>query len=111
MRVTPERHGGVLRLRAGCYEEYKRYHAQVWPEVLALISSCHIRNYSIFHHDGLLFGFFEYWGEDFTADMDRMKADPMMRRWWDLMEPMQEPLPTRAEGEWWARMEEVFRHE
>ena len=55
--------------------------------------------------------FFEYWGEDFTADMDRMKADPMMRRWWDLMEPMQEPLPTRAEGEWWARMEEVFRHE
>ena len=63
MRMSPERHGGVLRLRAGCYEEYKRYHAQVWPEVLALISSCHIRNYSIFHHDGLLFGFFEYWGE------------------------------------------------
>jgi L-rhamnose mutarotase len=43
--------------------------------------------------------------------MERMKADPVMRRWWDLMEPMQEPLPTRAEGEWWARMEEVFRHE
>jgi L-rhamnose mutarotase len=24
------------------------------------------------------------------------------------MEPMQEPLPTRKEGEWWATMEEVF---
>jgi L-rhamnose mutarotase len=111
MKTAPERHGGVLRLRPGCYDEYKRYHDRVWPEVLSLISSCHIRNYSIFHHDGLLFGFFEYWGDDFQADMERMKADPVMRRWWDLMEPMQEPLPTRAEGERWARMEEVFRHE
>jgi len=24
------------------------------------------------------------------------------------MEPMQEPLPTRKQGEWWAEMEEVF---
>jgi L-rhamnose mutarotase len=111
MRTAPERHGGVLRLRPGCYDEYKRYHDRVWPEVLALISSCHIRNYSIFHHDGLLFGVFEYWGDDFQADMERMKADRVMRRWWDLMEPMQEPLSTRAEGEWWAGMEEVFRLE
>jgi L-rhamnose mutarotase len=24
------------------------------------------------------------------------------------MMPMQQPLPTRKEGEWWAEMEEVF---
>jgi L-rhamnose mutarotase len=24
------------------------------------------------------------------------------------MEPMQEPLSTRKDGEWWAEMEEVF---
>jgi L-rhamnose mutarotase len=24
------------------------------------------------------------------------------------MEPMQEPLSTRKQGEWWAEMEEVF---
>jgi hypothetical protein len=27
------------------------------------------------------------------------------------MESMQRPLPTRAPGEWWASMEEVFRQE
>jgi len=25
-----------------------------------------------------------------------------------VMKPMQEPLATRKEGEWWAEMEEVF---
>jgi len=24
------------------------------------------------------------------------------------MKPLQQPIPTRAEGEWWANMEEVF---
>ena len=37
-----------------------------------------------------------------------MAAAPRMREWWDIMEPMQEPLATREEGEWWAEMEEVF---
>ena len=37
-----------------------------------------------------------------------MAAAPRMREWWDIMEPMQEPLATRKEGEWWAEMEEVF---
>ncbi|RVB59416.1 L-rhamnose mutarotase, partial [Mesorhizobium sp. M7A.F.Ca.CA.004.06.1.1] len=27
---------------------------------------------------------------------------------WELCDPMQTPLPTRADGEWWAAMEEVF---
>jgi L-rhamnose mutarotase len=37
-----------------------------------------------------------------------MAADPKTREWWSTMMPMQEPLATRAEGEWWAGMEEVF---
>jgi L-rhamnose mutarotase len=28
--------------------------------------------------------------------------------WWDIVMPMREPLGTRAAGEWWAEMEEVF---
>ncbi len=104
----PVRYGQVLRVRAGKFEEYRRAHAAVWPEVLATISRCHIRNYSIFHKDGLLYACFEYWGDDFAADMKLMAADPATQRWWALMEPLQEPLPTRAPGEWWARMEEVF---
>ncbi|TVR31699.1 MAG: L-rhamnose mutarotase [Spirochaetaceae bacterium] len=105
------RHGQVIRLREGMLDEYRRQHAAVWPEVAARIRDCNIRNYSIFHKDGLLFAYFEYHGNDFAADGARMAADPKTQQWWALMKPMQEPLPTREEGEWWAEMEEVFYQE
>lgn len=110
MRTKPERYGSVLRLRPERLEEYKREHEAVWPEVLSAISNSHIRNYSIYHHEGWLFSYLEYWGEDFAADMAQMATDPATQRWWAFMEPMQDPLPSRAPGEWWARMEEVFHH-
>jgi L-rhamnose mutarotase len=80
----------------------------VWPGVLERIAKSSIKNYSVFHKEGWLFSYFEYWGDDFDADMRLMAADPDTRRWWAIMEPMQDPLPSRAPGEWWARMEEVF---
>jgi L-rhamnose mutarotase len=106
--TSPVRYGMLLRLRPERYEEYVRYHKAVWPGVLARIAACSIRNYSIFHREGWLFSYFEYWGDDFEADMRLMAADLEVRRWWAVMEPMQDPLPTRAPGDWWARMEEVF---
>jgi L-rhamnose mutarotase len=103
-----KRYGQVLRVKPESFEEYKRYHADVWPEVLDMIRQCNIRNYSIFHKDGYLFAYFEYVGDDFDADMAKMAADPKTQEWWDIMMPMQQPLETRAEGEWWANMERVF---
>ena len=103
-----KRYGSVIRVRPESIEEYKRYHAAVWPGVLAMIHSCNIRNYSIFLKDDFLFGYFEYHGTDYTADMAKMAADPKTQEWWDVMMPMQKPLETRASGEWWANMEEVF---
>jgi hypothetical protein len=38
----------------------------------------------------------------------KMAADQTTQEWWAVMMPMQEPLPTRKPGEWWAEMEEVF---
>ncbi len=102
------RYGQLIRVRPDKLAEYKRYHAHAWPEVLAKITECNIRNYSIFYKDGLLFAYFEYVGSDFDADMAKMAADPKTQEWWAIMKPMQEPIPTRAPGEWWADMEEVF---
>ncbi|MCK5094318.1 MAG: L-rhamnose mutarotase [Spirochaetes bacterium] len=28
-----ERHGSVIKIRPGKLEEYKKYHADVWPEM------------------------------------------------------------------------------
>ncbi len=103
-----KRYGMTLQVWPEKLEEYKQLHAAVWPDVLRMISDCNIRNYSIFLKDGWLFSYFEYVGTDFPADMARMAADPTTQKWWELCEPCQMPLETRAPGEWWATMEEVF---
>jgi L-rhamnose mutarotase len=101
----------VLKLQPGAYEEYKKLHAAVWPSVLRMISDCNIRNYSIYHKDGYLFSYFEYTGKDFAADMRKMADDPETQRWWSVCMPLQQPLDTRKEGEWWSDMEELFHTE
>jgi len=103
-----KRYGQLIGLRPGAKENYVRYHARVWPEVLKTIHECNIRKYSIFLKNNTLFAYFEYIGDDFQADMQKMVADPKTQEWWAIMKPMQQPVPTRAEGEWWANMEEVF---
>jgi len=111
-----ERYGSVIGVRPEKIEEYRKLHAAVWPDVLRMITACNIRNYSIYLRrlpDGkhYLFSHFEYVGSDYEADMARMAADPTTQRWWDVCMPCQEALPDRAEGEWWAAMEEVFHCE
>jgi L-rhamnose mutarotase len=103
-----ERYGMVIKIKPEKLEEYKELHADVWPEVLGMIRNCNIRNYSIYLKDGYLFSYFEYHGDNFAADMAKMAADPTTRDWWILTDPCQEPLESRGEGEWWAKMEEVF---
>ncbi|NOY80523.1 MAG: L-rhamnose mutarotase [Kiritimatiellaeota bacterium] len=108
-----KRYGLVIGVREEKLDEYKRLHAAVWPEVLAMIKACNIENYSIFLRrmpDGshYLFSYFEYTGDDYEADMARMAADPVTRDWWARCKPCQLPLEDRAENEWWAAMDEVF---
>ena len=103
-----QRYGMMIGLRPEAEKEYREAHAQVWPAVLDMIRECNIRNYSIYLRDGKLFSYFEYHGSDFEADMAKMAADPTTKKWWAIMEPMQEPLANRKPGEWWAAMEEVF---
>lgn len=111
-----KRYGSVIQVKPDRLGEYVRLHAAVWPDVLAMITACNIRNYSIFlrklpdgHH--YLFSYFEYIGTDFKADMEKMAADPTTQRWWAICKPCHEPFPDRAPDEWWAAMEEVCHHE
>ena len=103
----------VIGLEPTKVEEYRRLHAAVWPEILALISDCNITKYSIFlkEPENLLFGYWEYEGTDFDADMATMAAHPKNKEWWSVCMPCQKPLSTRKDGEWWAMMEEVFHHD
>lgn len=105
-----QRMGSILGIKPEAIAEYKRIHADVWPEVLAMIAACNIRNYTIFlkEPENLLFAYFEYHGTDWAADQAKMAADRKTQEWWDICMPMQAPLDTRKEGEWWAEMENVF---
>jgi L-rhamnose mutarotase len=100
----------VIRLAPDRVDEYKRLHAQVWPEVIERLARSGVRNYSIFlrEPENLLFGVWDYHGSDFQADMDAIASDPATQRWWRLTDPCQIPLDSRAPGEHWAAMREVF---
>lgn len=108
-----QRMGMLIGLKADKVAEYKRLHAEVWPDILHMISKCNIANYTIFlkEPENLLFGYWEYTGDDFAADAAKMAADPRTQDWWEVCMPCQVPLDTRQEGEWWAMMEEVFHHD
>lgn len=103
-----QRYGSVIKVNPEKLDHYIELHARTWPGVLEQISRSNIRNYSIYLKDDYLFDYFEYVGDDFEKDMAKMAEDSTTQAWWKLTDPMQIPLETRNEGEWWASMEEVF---
>ena len=105
-----QRMGMVIGIAPDMIDEYKALHADVWPQVLARLREANVQNYTIFlrEPENLLFGYWEYHGTDFDADMRQIAADPETQRWWTVCEPCQLPLASRADGEHWAMMDAVF---
>lgn len=89
-------------------DEYERLHAAVWPGVLERLTASNMTNYSIFRYGDLLISYLEYVGDDLEADMAAIAADPTTQAWWVLCDPLQTPLPGRADGERWMVVPEVF---
>jgi len=103
-----QRIGWVIKVKQEKLDEYKKLHANPWPEVNAKLKEVNIQNYSIYYRDGLLFSYLEYTGNDFDADMKKMAADSITNEWWKLTDPCQEPVDSAEEGIWWADLEEVY---
>lgn len=114
--AKPVRYGSVIGVDRATVDRYVKLHEAVWPEVLEMIRLCNIRNYSIYLgelDDGnlYLFSYFEYHGDDFEADMARMRADPKTQEWWTHTAPLQLPQRNRKPDEHWMTMREVFHTE
>jgi L-rhamnose mutarotase len=103
-----QRHGMVIRVRPETRDEYLALHAAVWPEVEDMLTRANYRNFTIFIRDDMLFGYFEYVGDDLAADNARIAADPATQRWWALTDPLQERLPGTPDGEQWASLTEAW---
>jgi len=96
-------------------QAYKDCHAAAWPAVLAQIKDCNISDYSIFLDETsmTLFATMKYTGTDLDADMEKMRANPEVRKWWEMTDSMQESFNEGATGStgkvpWWKDLEEVF---
>lgn len=106
-----KRVASVIGLKPQFREEYERLHNEVWPEVLIQIKKSNIRNYSIYRYGDFLFSYFEYIGDNYELDMQKMGEDQATQRWWSVCGPMQSPVVDRKEGEWWATIPEIFHCE
>jgi L-rhamnose mutarotase len=106
----------LIHVRPEAIAEYERVHAEVWPTVLDRLTASHFTNYSIYlrRPENLLIAYYEYTGDDLAADQAAIAADPETQRWWQLTDPMQQPLSSvpatsgSQAGGWWAPTEEVF---
>ena len=105
-----KRMGMVIGIKPERIAEYKTTHAAVWPEVLAKISDCNMRNYTIFlrEPENLLFGYFEYHGADWAADLAKMAADPKTQEWWAISQTDANPACLPQRRRLVAMAEEVF---
>ena len=106
--ISGVRYGSVIGIRPEMAEQYEELHRNVPRAVLQTIADCNIVNYTIFRYQELLFSYFEYVGEDYEADMQKMAADSATQKWWELCKPMQRQTPDSVEGTWWTAVPEVF---
>ncbi len=98
----------VMRVRPEAMEEYRRRHAEVWPDMLEALRRTGWRNYSLFASgDGMVIGYVET--DDFQAALDAMQEEPVNARWQTEMAPMFEVQA--APDTSLVRLEEIFHLE
>ena len=102
------RFGMAARMVPEKREEYLELHRAVWPAVEDTIRVCGIRNFSIFVLGDVLFGYYEYIGDDYDADQARMAADPSTQEWWMLTAPCQLPFEPGASAANWQELDEAW---
>ncbi len=108
-----KRYGSVIELLPGKEQEYRKLHADVWPQVLATIKKAKIQNYNIFVAtvDGkrYLFSYFEYKGNDPDKDLGGIADDPTTKnKWWPITDACQKRLAGTPDGKHWFDMEMVM---
>jgi len=111
-KVNVKRVGMVIGIRADKIEEYKKVHADSNPGVRDLLIKYHMHNFSIFLQEiegkWYEFGYYEYRGDDFEGDMEKLSAEQRNIDWLKICDSMQIPL----EGETsWTEMECVYFNE
>lgn len=84
-----ERYAWKARLKPGMRAEYTRRHAEIWPELVAVLKDAGIENYTIFVNGEELFGYYECrQGAAFAAKVQA--ESPVVDRWNAFMDAVME---------------------
>jgi len=107
-----QRIGMVIGIKPDRISAYEALHAASNAGVRDLLTKYHMHNFSIFIHqldDGnyYLFGYYEYTGTDYKADMAKLGAEPRNQQWLSTTDPLQSPLSGEKS---WAKMQEVYHN-
>ena len=105
-----QRIGMVIGIHPDRVSAYEALHAASNPGVRDLLNRYHMHNFSIFIHrfdnsKYYLFGYYEYTGNDYKRDMEKLAAEPRNQQWLNQTDPMQIPLPDQRS---WSLMREVY---
>jgi len=97
-----------MYLKPGCEAEYEKRHAEIWPELKALLSENGVYDYSIFwdKETNLLFACQKVNGEEGSQDMG---TNPIVQKWWDYMADIMDTNPDNSPVS--IPLYEIFRME
>lgn len=84
-----------LFLKDGVFDEYKRRHDTIWPELVDLLRQAGISDYSIFVDEDQKTLFAVQVQADSYSDAE-LRAHPIMQRWWDYMADLMEVEDDRS---------------
>lgn len=89
--------------------EYKRYHENVWPEILESIRDSGIVDMEIYLLGTRMCMIMEV-NDDFSfeAKAGADKSNPKVQEWEQLMWKFQQAVPEAKPGEKWVAMERIF---
>ncbi|MEI7526437.1 MAG: L-rhamnose mutarotase [Mariniphaga sp.] len=90
-----ERFAFKMQLKAGCKEEYRKRHDEIWPELAELIRSTGVSDYSIFLDEATntLFAVQKQSGIESSQDLGN---NPIVQKWWAYMADIMETNPDNS---------------
>ena len=99
-----------LKQDPGLIARYRKYHEDVWPEVIQSIKDAGIEDMEIYLLGTRLFMIMEV-NESFSFEKKarRDQANPKVQEWEQLMWEFQQALPQAKPGEKWLPMERIFK--
>ena len=84
-----ERFAWKGRIKEGMQEEYKRRHDEIWPEMIQLLKSAGLKNYTIWSDGRDVFGYYEC--EQGIAFAEKTQAEsPIVDKWNEYMDDVLE---------------------